>query len=60
MPSEKYWDGREHEIIDEDAPEEEDGTSITLSLTHGLYDSFSGRTPLIEVRVAGSGNTQVR
>ena len=34
------------------APEEEDGTSITLTLTHDLYDSFSGRTPLIEVRAA--------
>ena len=29
-----------------------DGTSITLTLTHDLYDSFSGRTPLIEVRAA--------
>ena len=48
---EEYWKGREHEIV-EDAPEEEDGTSITLTLTHDLYDSFSGRTPLIEVRAA--------
>ena len=50
---EKYWDGREHEIVDEgESEEEEDGTSITLTLTHDLYDSFSGRTPLIEVRAA--------
>ena len=33
-------------------PADVDGKSVTLTLTHRLYDSFPSRKPLIEARVA--------